>query len=745
MFNIMPVLQRFVLPFLVFSILIPPSCQPEIQNADVATTSPVVSGHQRMVAMLDSIAQNAKPEDCYNLNSKKAELAKKKLEAPGLTVAEQVPIRYTYAKQLLYSGKTDAAIMELSELIKQMGGRFNHQTKPAIELLALCYLRMGEEQNCISTHTSQSCLLPLKEGGIYKMKAGPQTAIRIYTDILNAFPDDLQARWLLNMAYMAVGEYPDGVPAKWRVPEEIFQSSGKLRFEDIGISSGLDVLGLSGGICMEDFDADGDLDLFMTSYGLADQVKYFTNNGDGTFSDRTVEANLTGIVSGLNTVHADYDNDGDHDILILRGGWLTGGTHPNSLLRNNGDQSGLGVTFTDVTIEAGLLSFHPTQTASWADFNGDGWLDLYIANESFPPKALHPNELYKNNGDGTFTNVARSMKVDLLDYFKGCIWGDINNDRLPDLYLTSLIGDNLLLVNRGGSQFENIAPKTGTVHPKTSFPTWIMDYNNDGLNDIFVVGYGLAEDEGVAGDLLQSYLGDTPEGDWFRVYKNEGNEQFSDVTKELGLDKLTFAMGMNFGDLDNDGWIDFYLGTGKPDFRAMVPNRMFRNINGERFEEVTMDGFAHVQKGHGIAFGDLDNDGDQDIYQVVGGAFEGAIAHNVLFENHGTKGRWVNIKLVGETCNRDAIGSKIAVHTTQSDGQKRTFWVTVNTGGSFGSASLQQEIGLGDAVGIEKVEVFWARPGPALTTYPNVPMERFVEIREGEKDITVLERRPIPF
>lgn len=566
-------------------------------------------------------------------------------------------------------------------------------------------------------------------------------ATSIYQRILDAYPNDLKSRWLLNIAYMNMGQYPNDVPLDKRIPEKFFKSKTTRTFKDIAIPLGLDVQGISGSVCMEDFTGDGNLDLFMTSYGLSDPVHFFVNNGDGTFSEKTKEANLQGIVSGLNTVHADYDNDGDRDVLVLRGAWLEGGTHPNSLLRNNGD-----ATFTDVTTDAGLLSFHPTQTAAWADFNGDGWLDVYIANESFAGKNRHPNELYKNNGDGTFTNVSAQLGVDYIGYYKGSTWGDINNDRYPDLYISNMSGNNVMLLNDGGQRFTDIALSAWLVRPEYSFPTWFFDYDHDGLEDLVVAGYSIDLNQDAAGDLLREYRGELPTDDCFRLYKNKGDVTFEDVTKEVGLLKTTFAMGCGFGDLDNDGWLDFYLGTGKPDLRALVPNRMFKNIEGRRFEEVTMSGFAHIQKGHGLAFGDIDNDGDQDIYEVMGGAYEGDISSNILFENPGNNNNhWIVIELEGTTCNRDAIGSKIAVFIKNKNGEELIKYASVNTGGSFGSASLQQEIGLGQAVGIEKIEVYWAQPGPAKTIYENVPMDRFVKIKEGEGSVELLEKNKMKF
>ena len=144
-----------------------------------------------------------------------------------------------------------------------------------------------------------------------------------------------------------------------------------------------------------------------------------------------------------------------------------------------------------------------------------------------------------------------------------------------------------------------------------------------------------------------------------------------------------------------------------------------------------MNGFSHIQKGHGVAIGDLDNDGDQDVYVVVGGAFEGDIGNNLLYENPGNTNHWVTLFLEGTTCNRDAMGARIKVTTVESTGAKRQIWATVGSGGSFGASSLRQEIGLGKAVKIESIEVQWPKPGLLNTIYQNIPMDTALKLKEG--------------
>ncbi|HRI62120.1 MAG TPA: FG-GAP-like repeat-containing protein [Saprospiraceae bacterium] len=712
------------------------------KNQPDTTQNTSLKGHNRMIAILDSIYRNADPRTCYNLNSRAAEMILQQMQAAP---PQNLPsLQFNYAFQLLRAGETEAATVQFSQLVQATGDQLNEQTKILYEMLALCYLRLGEQQNCINTHTPESCVIPISGEGIYKMTAGPENAIKVYERILKAFPDDVQSRWLLNLACMALGKWPDAVPKEQLMPAGIFKSKGDIRFREIAITLGVDVRGTAGGVCIEDFDGDNNLDLFLTKWGLNEPTRFFHNNGDGTFSERTAEANLTGLVSGLNAIHADYDNDGDRDVFILRGAWLVGGTPPNSLLPNNGDG-----TFTDVTIDAGLLSFHPTQTADWADFDGDGWLDLFIGNETYNLQNPHPCELYHNNGNGTFTNLAPRLGVDFIAFIKAVTWGDVNNDQRPDIYLSNLMGQNILLINRGGAtpetwKFEEMT-NAGVGNPENSFPAFFFDYNNDGLDDIFTTSFIPNQDDPSAAPLINEMLGNQPEGDWLRLYRNNGDETFTDVHRALGLHTITYAMGNNFCDLDNDGWLDIFLGTGKPDLRSLVPNRVFHNLQGKRFEDISMNGFSHIQKGHGVAIGDLDNDGDQDVYVVVGGALEGDVSNNLLYENPGNRNHWVTLFLEGVTCNRDAIGAKIKVTTVETGGTRRHIWVTVGTGGSFGSSSLRQEIGLGQAQKIESIEVQWPKVGVPNTVYTDVSMDKALKLKEGNSTPEVVHLQKILF
>ena len=193
-------------------------------------------------------------------------------------------------------------------------------------------------------------------------------------------------------------------------------------------------------------------------------------------------------------------------------------------------------------------------------------------------------------------------------------------------------------------------------------------------------------------------------------------------------------MGSNYGDLDNDGFLDFYVGTGDPDFRQMVPNRMFRNAGGDHFQDVTTSGgFGLLQKGHGVAFGDLDNDGDQDIHATMGGSLEGDMARNVLFENPGALNQWLTLRLEGVDSNRSAFGTRITV-SVQTESGTREIHRRVTSGGSFGANSLQQEIGLGKAMAILSLEIIWPASGQ-IDRFTEVEMNRVYHVSEGDSSL----------
>lgn len=652
---------------------------------------------------------------------------------------QRLRFRVTVAREAMHVGRLEDAIRRFEEAAAEFRSSAPDLAREAElalgELLATAHLKLWERDNCTRGREIGPCLFPVEPPEAPAAGASARAAAELHEAILRARPDDLTARWLLNLAYMMSGEYPGGVPERFLLPPEALAPEGDVgRFPDVAPALGLDLLGHAGGAVMDDFDGDGDLDLFASSWHLGDQLRYFRNEGDGTFRERTREVGLEGIVGGLNLAQADYDNDGYLDLLVLRGAWTTYG-EPNSLLRNRGDGS-----FEDATEAAGLLSGYPTQTAGWADYDNDGHLDLYVGNESQGERRI-PNQLFRNHGDGTFTDVAAEAGVDVVGFVKGVVWGDYDGDGRLDLYVSRLREPNLLFRNEGPDAdgtwtFADATAEAGVAEPVVSFPAWFWDYDGDGRLDLFVSGY-----RGTPGDVAAELLGLPHGGEPPRLYRNAGDGTFLDATAEADLERVLLTMGSNFGDLDNDGYEDFYAGTGEANVQTIVPNRMFRNVAGRWFEEVTgSGGFGHLGKGHGVAFGDLDGDGDQDLYVTMGGAYEGDAARNLLFENPGHGRRWVTLRLEGVRSNRSAIGARVRLTLRTPEG-RRTLHRVVGTGGSFGANSLQQEVGLGDARAIEAVEVVWPATG-ATERFGAAEPDRVYRLREGTGTLVPVEAVP---
>ncbi|MEM7655737.1 MAG: CRTAC1 family protein [Bacteroidota bacterium] len=665
---------------------------------------------------------------------------------------ERLPLYYRRAVSLLYAGRNEEAVEWLEKLWQLFQ---THGALPGLTLdqeadvpyrLATAYVRLGEEQNCQLNHGPESCLLPIQGSGIHQLPEGSQAAIDLLEQSLRDRPGDLSAQWLLNVAYMTLGQFPEGVPEAYRLPVDALDSEYPLLpFAEVAGKVGLDANGLSGGVVLDDFNGDGYLDVMVSEWHPLGKIQLFLHDQAGGFVEHTQAAGLANLPGALNLLQADYDNDGDLDVLLLRGAWLGEfGHQPNALLRNNGDS-----TFTEVTEAAGLLSYHPTQTAVWQDFNLDGWVDLFIGNESQGGTEVHPCELYLNQQDGTFREVAEEAYVSLTGsplawknaFVKGVASGDYDRDGRPDLYL-SLYSDqrpNILLRNvetlpNGVPRFDLETYSAGLEEePFYSFPTWLFDWDNDGWEDIFVAGYARSEVIGsITSDIFKEYSGQPHRSLTPRLYHNQGDGTFQEISEQIGLDRIVYAMGANYGDLDNDGWLDFYAGTGEVNLESIIPNRMFRNDAGKAFQEVsTAGGFAHIQKGHGIAFGDLDQDGDQDVYANMGGALEGDVFWNALFENpYQDSAAWITLQLVGQRANRSAIGSRLHLEVELSDGQVRHLYRTISSGGSFGASPLRAEIGLGQAVRLQKLTIEWA--GSESQVISDLPLRRGYQIVEGQ-------------
>ena len=731
------------------------ACQdnPQDQVAEAPPQRVVsISGTALMIDSIQRIKKNVAFRNHPYESGEKVKLIEKEITAAQANKTLTAQMYVNYGKALLEAGRSQEAIQVFEGILARLpeNQAINETTKVLHEALAISYMRLGEQTNCIENHSSESCLFPIKGQGVHVNQEGSRKAIQIYEALLKVFPEDLGNRWLLNLAYMTLGEYPSKVPAQFRIPSKVFQPEYNLPvFNNIAMNLGVDVNKLAGGTILDDFNNDGWIDIIASSWGLFGGLHYFENKGDGHFQDKTSTTGIGTLTGGLNLIQADYNNDGFLDFFVIRGAWRGEdwmGQLPNSLIKNNGDG-----TFEDVTIAAGLYAEQPTQAAVWLDFNADGWLDLFVGNETHAGKEVNASQLFLNRGDGTFTDVAPQLGLQINRYIKGVAAGDVNNDGLPDLYLSNIDGANFLLMNRGGTsiddwRFENISQKANVREPLESFPTWFFDYDNDGWEDIFVASYDKFALAQQATETATDYLGGKPNSDYPRLYRNLGGEKFENKTEAVRLNRVFSTMGSNYGDLDNDGFLDFYAGTGAPDYRAIVPNRMFRNQAGQSFQDVTYAGnFGHIQKGHGVGFADLDNDGDQDIYTVLGGSYSGDVFQNALFENPGNDHQWITIRLRGTVSNRAAIGARLKITTVQNDGTTRDFYRTLSSGGSFGANSLQQEIGLSKAKSIENIAISWPDGKFEYINYGTAPINSVVQIVEGQPKITKIEQGSFQF
>jgi hypothetical protein len=596
------------------------------------------------------------------------------------------------------------------------------------ESIGTAYMMQGDLENLAKTVHTESSAFPIRPEARYKLTSSEEESIKHFLQYLQQEPSDLEVKWLLNLAYMKVGKYPDAVPSEYLIPPEAFKSKEDIgRFVNIAPSLGLNVVDYSGGLIVDDFDNDGFLDIVSSSSDPCSPMRYFHNNGDGTFTERSAESGLSSQLGGLCIFQADYNNDGWLDILVMRGGWSLG--MRKSLLRNNGDG-----TFTDVTVESGLGAVAtPSQAAAWADYDNDGNLDLFVGSE------FYEAQLFRNKGDGTFVDVAEAAGVRHNRMTKGAAAGDYDNDGYPDIYVSNLDGENFLYHNNGNWTFTEVARELHVELPLSSFPVWFFDYNNDGWLDIFVPSSYNSNVEVAAG-----YLNLPLKGEGGKLYRNTGKGTFEDVSKEAGVDRTFMAMGSNFGDFDNDGFLDFYLATGAPSYAALVPNVLFRNHDGKYFTEITASsGTGSLEKGHGVSFADINNDGIEEILVRMGGVTPADKGGMLVFKNPGNNNNWITVHLVGVKTNRCALGARIKVTVETADHGRRSIHRVVCSGGSFGGSPLQQHIGLGKAKRIEAIEIWWPT-SKTRQVFHNISVNQFIEIKEFAKDFTVLQRRSFP-
>jgi len=615
------------------------------------------------------------------------------------------------------------------------------------ELAALAYFRFGEIENCVGGHTHESCLFPLQGTAIHRKKYGSENAIPYLLSQLHKNPDNEGAKWSLNLAYMTLGKYPQEVPEMYLLEPSLFASDYEVNpFVNVAGALGVDTHSPMGTTIFEDFNGDNWLDIFHVAATYDPQVRYYINDGKGGFVDGTVSGDLIGITGGANAKQGDFDNDGFIDVYIVRGGW-TNVDHPNSLLRNLGNG-----TWEDVTFRAfPTISLEASHGCDWGDINNDGLLDLFVSNEN------NNCELWINNGDGTFYDIGRETGTRYCGLSKTVGFGDFNNDGWVDLFISRSGFPNLLWRNNGkplkgsgnsakhGWSFTEIGKKAGVTKPYLSFPFAWFDVNQDGYLDLFTTGHILEGPSAIASSytgrdyFLKKYIdnvwgfGNPRDSKTPHVYLNNHDETFTDITDQTGrLADMILGMALNFGDIDNDGFEDVYVGTGQIDLRALLPNRLWRNTGTNLFQDITTSArVGHLQKGHGATLGDFDNDGDMDILSNIGGAWKSDTFRNALFLNPGQK--WTNylkVKLRGSQTNSYALGARVTL-TLEENGKERKLYRFISTGGSYGANPFEAHFGLRDASAITGLEIYWPRSGVQKFNKENLPaMNTFIIVPE---------------
>ena len=597
-------------------------------------------------------------------------------------------------------------------------------------LRGVAALRRGELDNCVACVGPSSCIFPVVKEARHQFPNGSEAALKFFTQYASKRPDDIGVNWLLTIADSTLGYFSDSrlkLTDEWK-PQSFESNRFKNQLQELGLGTrGPNMLG---GSLIGDFNNDRLPDIAISSGDWNFGVSIYLQQKDGSFNDIAEKSSLQNQRMSANLTGADYDNDGDLDILLLRGGWES--PFRMTLLRNRGNAE-----FDDVTIDSGLDTPIATQSASWADFDLDGDLDLYVAGEYHDRNAtpINCNRLYENQGNGRFTDIAEKAGVLNQAWAKGVTWGDYNNDGRPDIYVSNMNGFNRLYRNNGDKTFTDVASEAGVIEPVKSFSCWFFDYDNDGFQDLFVAGFNATLNE-IASDMSGNATGKAEKP---RVFRNTGEGKFDDVTSVSGLEIATVPMGSNFGDYDNDGRLDIYLATGRPSYSMLVPNLMFRNTDGLHFRNATVaTGTGHLQKGHGVSFGDTDLDGDLDLFVQTGGQSPADKSHNVMFVNQIKSGNCIEMNLIGSKSNRSAIGTKVTARFIVKSGKSRSLHRVVSHGSSFGGNSLTVHLGLADAEILKELQIEW--PLGLRQNFSNLGINHLIEITEGNEQIKIIKK-----
>jgi hypothetical protein len=634
-----------------------------------------------------------------------------------------------------HRGNFTLAISLIERAIRASG-----ESETKLFWLAMCYLRNAERENCLGKllrrrsslgegtggdaccQKGHLCCLPLTR--FHDSPESSRMAATLFETLLDNYNQSNKLyQWLLNFTHMTLNSFPEGVPSAYRITSkfiDLFYGEEALRiadefsylsFEDRATELGVDFYGTGRGVAVEDFDKDGYLDI-VTGGGF-EEVKFYKNDSGIRFIDKTVEAGLGGIKQPFMITAADYDNDGWMDLFICRPFGRF------QLFRNNRDG-----TFSDVTESTGLLDglgdgeIAATWVPAWGDVNNDGYLDLFLAQwgmklplvSGVMAKPRMDSRLFINT-KGHFVDRTKEYGLAEIvkdEFFIGAAFGDYNSDGYPDLFLSSPTRNrSVLLRNIEGRRFE----KTDLIHrTEGGFVASFLDLNHDGRLDIFQAGFADATtstEMAVFGHNLDVYTSGHS-----TVFVQTEDGQF--VERNDLFDTPMGTMGGSFGDINNDGAYDFYLGTGDPEGWFVLPNLMYvGQTEGtkcvERMENVSMlQGLGTIQKGHGVVFFDFDNDGRQDIYSSLGGMWPADRWQSQLLVNRSVlTNTWIKIRLRGRQTNYFGVGCMIKVRAETAQGEAIVRYYHMDNKTGFGSAPYLAHIGLLNALRVNAVDVFW--------------------------------------
>jgi tetratricopeptide (TPR) repeat protein len=554
-----------------------------------------------------------------------------------------------------------------------------------------------------------------------------------YVDAARKFYDAMQLhmnsvdQWLFRLALDQSKEplrsFPKGM--LFEVEEGTVDPANPplLAFEDMAPKLGIHQLNGNGTIAWGDLDGDGDLDAIVS--GSGNFLRVYRNDGD-KFTIATDEFGLAHVPSGYALNLVDYDNDGWLDLYVSLNGWS--GPLPNMLFHNERGK------FVNVSKQSGADDGGSGFSCMWADLDNDGWVDFVVANGVL--KDGSTPQIYRNNRNGTFTNMTKQAGWNEPPTYGaiGVALGDYDKDGRVDILINGRdTAPNRLYHNDGNWHFTEVARKAGVVQPPHGgFVCFFVDYDNDGWPDILTVS--LAPWEAAVEGLRKGYAPPNARAvhpDSSRLFRNNHDGTFTDVTFEAKLYYPMGTMGAGVADLDNDGYVDFYAGTGDPQMSRLEPNRFFHNTGKKTFEDLTtFVGFARPgNKGHGGAFVDIDDDGDLDIFAQLGGHYPGDHTYNAFYKNlKGNQNHWLEIELQGVKSNRNAIGAQV----TAKAGDLIVYREVKGSEGFGATSPYRQHFGLGKHEVVDSLEVRW--PSGIVHSFSAVAANQILKLKEDEAE-----------